>query len=261
MTSHVSLPTPSISVTIITKNEATDLRHCLESVKWADEIIVLDSGSTDQTLAIAKEYTSQVYVNSDWKGFGYQKNLALSYATKDWVLSIDADEIITPSLKLEILSSIRAPSNNVYRIPRSSSFCGKFMKHSGWYPDYVDRLFKRGVATFSKDLVHERLQYEGSFGTLQHPLLHTTYHDLSEVLHKINLYSSLGAEQEIKKNQRFLILKAISHGFWRFFKTYILKAGFMDGAEGWMLAVSNAEATYYKYVKLYYLQKITSHSP
>ena len=140
----------SLSVIIITKNEAHDIRDCLNSVVWADEIIVLDSGSTDETLNIAKEFTPNVYLSNEWQGFGIQKNRALAYATKDWVLSLDADERVDGKLKEEIQKILKSPKFEVYFISRLSSFCGRFIHHSGWRPDYVARLFKRGSAQFSK---------------------------------------------------------------------------------------------------------------
>src|SRR5512135_1056383 len=155
----------SLSVIIITKNEAADIRACLESVAWADEIIVVDSGSTDDTVAICKEFGAQVHVH-DWPGFGVQKNRALGYATKDWVLSLDADERVTPELRDEIETVLRAKRNmsDAYLVSRLSSFCGRFMRHSGWYPDLLPRLFKRSNARFSDDLVHERLIVDGETG-------------------------------------------------------------------------------------------------
>ena len=246
----------SISVIIITKNEDHDIRDCLASVAWADEIILLDSGSTDKTLEIAKAFTSKVYTSSDWQGFGVQKNRALAYASCDWILSIDADERVSKELCDEIKKSVLLNENvTVYSMPRLSSYCGRFIRHSGWWPDYVPRLFKRGDASFSNDLVHERLVFENSATRLTSPLLHITYKDLDEVITKINQYSTLGAKNSLQKGKRGSLSSAICHAFWAFIRTYILRAGFLDGAEGLMLAISNAETTYYRYLKLYYLAK------
>lgn len=245
----------TLSVIIIVKNEEHDIRLCLESISWADEIIVLDSGSTDNTLSIAKEYTDKIYTSVDWQGFGIQKNRALAYATCDWVLSLDADEQVSEALHQEIANAIQSFSHSIYELPRLSSYCGKFIRHSGWWPDYVARLFKRGEASFSNDLVHERLVFQGGAAQLTAPLLHVTYKDLDEVISKINQYSSLGAINSYQKGKRGGLSAALAHGFWTFLRTYIFRAGFMDGAEGFMLAVSNAEATYYRYLKLFYLSK------
>lgn len=245
----------TVSVIIIAKNEEHDIRDCLNSVAWADEVIVLDSGSTDNTVAIAQEFTRHVYTSGDWQGFGVQKNRALAYASCDWVLSLDADERVSNELRMEIQNTIQSTSAPVYKIPRLSSYCGKFIRHSGWWPDYVARLFKRGCASFSHDLVHERLVFEGNAAQLTSPILHVTYKDLDEVIKKINQYSSLGARNSHLQGKRGSLLSAILHSSWAFIRTYILRAGFLDGTEGFMLAVSNAETTYYRYLKLYYLAK------
>lgn len=246
---------PTLSVIIIVKNEEHDIRDCLQSVIWADEIIVLDSGSVDNTLSIAKEYTEKIYKSPDWQGFGIQKNRALAYATCDWVLSLDADERVSDALHLEIKKAIESSSSSIYKLPRLSSYCGKFIRHSGWWPDYVARLFKRGEASFSNDLVHERLVFQGEAAQLSEPLHHVTYKDLDEVISKINHYSTLGARNSFQKGKRGSLTSAIAHGFWAFIRTYFFRAGFLDGSEGVMLAISNAEATYYRYLKLKYLSK------
>jgi glycosyltransferase involved in cell wall biosynthesis len=248
-----NLVKPSLSVIIITKNEALDIQGCLASVAWADEIIVVDSGSTDETLAFAREYTQHVFIEPEWKGFGVQKNRALAYATSDWVLSIDADEIVSPELQQEIRAAIASTSQDIFSMPRLSSFCGKYIHHSGWWPDRIVRLFKRGKAEFSIDLVHERLLFQGIAKPLQSPLLHKTYRDLDEVIAKINQYSKLGAENAQREGKTSSLLLALLHGSWAFIRTYFLRAGFLDGAEGLMLAISNAEVTYYRYLKLHFL--------
>ena len=245
-----------LSVTIITKNEADNILACLESVAWADEIVVVDSGSSDDTVNICKAFGAQVHKTADWPGFGPQKNRALSHATGEWVLSLDADERVPPELRFEIEAALKNPHDHAaFRMPRLSSFCGRFMRHSGWYPDYVTRLFHRGAARFSDDLVHERLIVDGSVGKLRQSLLHETFNDLDELLIKINQYSTAGARMLSEKNKTASLKKAVGHAFWAFFRTYILRAGFLDGREGFMLAVSTAESTYYRYAKLMLLNK------
>ena len=245
---------PSLSVIIITRNEAANIRACLESVAWADEIIVVDSGSEDDTVDICREFTPHVYVH-DWPGFGAQKNRALGYATGDWVLSLDADERVTPELRTEIGVAIHAGRADGFEISRRSSFCGRFMRHSGWYPDYVLRLFRRGSARFSDDLVHERLLVDGSIAQLDCMLLHYAYDNLEEVLHKVNQYSSAGAQMMQQRGRQATLAGAVLRGLWSFIRTYFLRAGFLDGREGFMLAVSNAEGTYYRYLKLMLLNQ------
>lgn len=240
----------SLSVIIIVKNEESSIRECLASVVWADEIIVLDSGSTDQTVAICKEYTDNVY-ETDWPGFGPQKNRALQYATKEWVLSIDADERISYDLQTEIKRVIQMPKRyDAYSMPRRSNYCGRYMKHSGWWPDRVMRLFRRGKADFSNDLVHERIIVEGKAGKLKEPIIHESLLTLEQILDTMNSYSSAGAEMMAEEHQKSGLAKAILHGLWSFLRTYFFRAGFLDGKEGFMLAVSNAEGTYYRYLKL-----------
>jgi glycosyltransferase involved in cell wall biosynthesis len=240
-----------ISVAIITKNEELAIGRCLQSVSWADEVIVLDSGSTDKTVDIARELGAKVSVTSDWPGFGPQKNRALDLATGDWILSLDADEWVTPELHEEMrLILTGEPEFDAYRLPRSSSFCGRYMRHSGWWPDYVVRLFRRGTARISDDIVHERTLVDGAVGTLRNPLLHETYVDLEDMQEKFARYSTLGAQTLHERGARGGLAKGLLHGLAAFLRTYLLRRGFLDGREGFMLAVANAEVAYYKYVKL-----------
>lgn len=243
-----------LSAIIITLNEAEHIGACLESIAWADEIIVVDAGSQDDTVAICQRYTNNV-MTTDWPGFGPQKNRALAQATGNWVLSIDADERVTPALRTEIQQQLATPSYDAYRIPRRSNYCGRWMRHSGFWPDYVLRLFRREGSRFSDDLVHERVITSNAVGTLKEPLLHYPFQNLDEVLNKVNAYSSAGAIMRHQRNQTGGLGRAISHGLWAFLRTYLLRAGFLDGREGFMLAVSNAEGVYYRYLKLMLLQK------
>lgn len=244
-----------LSIILITKNEAANIRACLESVAWADEIVVVDSGSTDETVTICRELGATVHEH-DWPGFGVQKNRALGYATKDWVLSLDADERVTPELRADIERVLHAANTtDAYLVPRLSNYCGRFMRHSGWYPDLLPRLFKRGKARFSDDLVHERLVVEGETGELKGLLLHYAFDDLEEVLHKVNQYSSAGAQMMQQRGRQASLSGAVLRGIWSFVRTYVMRGGFLDGREGFMLAVSNAEGTYYRYLKLMLLNR------
>ena len=244
-----------ISIVIITKNEAHAIADCLQSVAWADEIIVVDSGSSDDTIKICKQFGAKISITDNWPGFGEQKNRALALATKSWVLSLDADERVTPELQKEILEVIKGNAKASYRMPRSSSYCGQFIRHSGWSPDYVTRLFRRGHAKFSNDLVHERLISEEATLTLTSPLLHISYINLDEVLDKINRYSTAGAAMSFSSGKTATLGTAIRHGIWAFIRTYFIRLGFLDGKMGFILAVSNAETTYYRYLKLALLKQ------
>jgi len=243
-----------LSVIIITKNEAENIRACLESVAWAGEIIVVDSGSSDATVEICKEFGAQVHVH-DWPGYGVQKNRALDYAKNDWVLSVDADERITPELSAEIKRVLQDPGADGYEIPRQSNFCGRFMRHSGWYPDFVLRLFRREKGRFSEALVHESVLLQGNLARLKEPMLHYSYRDFDDVLSKLNSYSSAASTMLQRRGKKGGLAQAVLHGLWAFFRTYFLRAGFLDGREGFMLAVMNAENSYYRYIKLWLKQK------
>ena len=246
---------PTLSVIIITKNAGTHIAKCLESVKFANEIIIVDSGSTDDTVELCKKYTDKIFIRTDWQGFGVQKNRALKKAQCDWVLSLDADEEITLNLCDEIQSAILQSKYTAFRIPRLSRYCGRWITHS-WSSDYVLRLFKRDCAKFSNDLVHEKLELiQGNIGQLKNIILHYSYSSLEEVIDKSNVYSTAGAQMRFEKGESSSLKKAIFHGLWAFLRFYIFKKGFLDGREGFILAVSTAEVTYYRYLKLMYLQE------
>jgi glycosyltransferase involved in cell wall biosynthesis len=240
----------TISAIIITKNEEANIRECLESLAWVDEIVVVDGGSTDRTAEICRELKARFYEHADWPGFGPQKNRALAHATAAWVLSIDADERVTPELRAEIQAVLERPMAAAYELPRLSWYCGRFIRHSGWWPDHVLRLFKREAGRFSDDLVHERLLVEGPVGRLGQKLIHYSFRNLEQVLDVVNRYSTLGAEQKFRAGQQGGLGRALLHGLGALVSTYLLKGGFLDGRQGVMLAISNAEGAYYKYLKL-----------
>ena len=246
---------PTLSVILITRNEEANLADCLASLEGiAQQIVVVDTNSSDRTLDIAKSYVAVIAQPQDWPGFGPQKNRALDLATGEWVLSLDADERLTPALKSEIVTAIHHSAHvDCFAIPRLSWYCGRFIRHSGWNPDYVDRLFKRGSARFSDDLVHERLIPSGQVAKLENPMLHYSFMDYSQVLQKIDRYSTASAEQAFAQGKTSTPLKAVLHGAWSFFRTYFLRAGFLDGPQGFTLAMSNAQGTYYRYIKLWHL--------
>jgi glycosyltransferase involved in cell wall biosynthesis len=241
--------TNRLSVAIITLNEEHNLADCLSSVAFADEIVVVDGGSSDRTREIAHAAGAVVISQNTWAGFGRQKNFALDACTGDWVLSIDADERVPAALREEIIGTLSRPAFDVYEMPRRSYYCGRFMRHSGWWPDYVRRLFRRGSAQFSEAPVHESLTTDRPVGRLQHPLEHWSFRTMEQVLDKVNRYSSLSAPAVIERGHRPTLVTALLHGAAAFVRTYVLKRGFLDGSHGLMLAISNAEGSYYRYVK------------
>jgi len=243
----------TLSVIIITKNEAKHILACLESVAFADEFIVVDSGSTDNTVELAREFGAHVEVTSDWPGFGPQKNRALDLATGVWVLSIDADERVTPELAREIQTIVAAPQADAYEIPRLSEFCGRFIRHSGWWPDHVLRLFKRGTARFTDAAVHERVEPQGPVLQLKGHFEHYPYPNLDALINKINRYSSDAAAMMYARGKRATIFSALGHGFWTFVRIYLIRRGFLDGRHGLVLAVTAAAGSFFRYAKLSFM--------
>jgi glycosyltransferase involved in cell wall biosynthesis len=239
---------PRLSAILITKNEAAHIGACLDSIAFCDERVVVDSGSDDDTVAIATARGAAVH-HHPWEGFGRQKAVALSHATGDWVLLIDADERVTPALAAQIQKVVAQADANGYEMPRLSTFLGREMRHSGWYPDYILRLFRRGKARISDDLVHERVICDGAVSRLSEPLLHFPVATLESALSRVDRYSTANAEMLIRSGRRVSFASGFLHGLFTFFKTYILRAGFLDGREGFLIAVLNAEGAYYKYMK------------
>lgn len=247
-----------LSVIIITKNEALNIEACLDSLTWADEIIIVDSGSTDQTVELSKKYTSMITVTPDWPGYGIQKQRALDQATGDWVLSLDADERVSPELQKEIQTHLQSSDKIAYKIPFISFYCGKKIRFGDWGKESHIRLFRRSKSHFSSTTIHEDLVFTPKLqaheiGTFKSPVYHYSYPEISTVLKKLNDYSTLGALKKFQQNRRATIGTAIMRSLWCFLRGYIFRLGFLDGREGFMLAVSNAEGTYYRYLKLIYL--------
>lgn len=243
-----------LSVIIITNNEEKNLRRCLESVRFADEIIVNDSGSTDATVEIARSMGCQVFCTK-FSGFGAAKQAALEKASGDWVLSIDADEVIDDELRKSIESAISGNGVGAYWINRKSQFLGSWIMHSGWYPDYVIRLFRRDKAHFSDDLVHEQVVSDCDSARLAGHMLHYTDPDISHHLRKLDRYTTLSAQILADRGKSFhwwhLIVKPIA--IW--VKMFILKGGFLDGMAGFVLAGLSAYHVYVKYAKLWEIRK------
>jgi glycosyltransferase involved in cell wall biosynthesis len=246
---------PVLSAIIITRNEAANIGECLDSVAFCDERIVVDSGSDDETVRIAESKGARVSFHA-FEGLGRQRNHALSLAQGDWILSIDADERISVALAAEIEQAVHEAAFDCYEMPRSSSFCGRVMRHSGWSPDYVLRLFRRGRARWSDDdLVHERLLCGGPVKRLSQPIIHVPVREIESALSRMDRYSTAGAEMLLAKGRRVWFVTGIARGAYAFFRTYVLRAGFLDGREGFLLAVLNAEGTYYRYIKLWLMNR------
>lgn len=240
-----------LSVIIVTKNEAHDIRRCLESVRFADEIIVFDSGSTDGTPVICREYTKNVF-ETDWPGYGKQKNRARQQATNEWILSLDADEWVSDSLAQEITKAIQLEKNSAYHIPFRMICFGKMIKHGSWKKFHL-RLFKKTHGKFDDAIIHEKVIIDGSIGRLSSPIFHESYRHLDEMLEKLNRYTTEAAQRRQDEGKSANIATAILHAFWAFFRAYFLQLGFLDGKEGFILAVLGAEYCYYRYSKLWLL--------
>lgn len=240
---------PRLSIALIAHNEAHQLCDCLASVAWADEIVVVENGSSDGTAELARELGAIVISTPDWPGFGVQKNRAIDACRGDWILVLDCDERVSTSLQEEIERTLAAPTFDVYRVPRHSTYCGQFIEHSGWRPDYVRRLFKRGAARFSDARVHESLIVDKPMGTLNAPITHYSFRTLEEVIQKMNRYSSDSAAMLAARDKAPGLATAVLHGVAAFVRSYVLRLGFLDGRMGFVLAVSNAEGSYYRYVK------------
>ena len=243
-----------LSVVMIAKNEAELLPDCLASVSWADEIIVLDSGSHDNSVDIATQAGAKVYHNDDWQGYGIQRQRAQHYATGDMILMIDADERVSPELRAAIEQVLVAPpSRTVYSLGRSNLFLGRFMRHSGWYPDRVMRLYPR-TFRYNDNLVHESLQSDGApVVALPGDLQHLTCRDLITFQRKQLAYAEAWATERHQRGKRCGLFSVFSHTLGAFVKTLLLRAGFLDGKQGWILAVVNAQYTFNKYSALWAL--------
>lgn len=244
-----------LSVIIITRNEERNIAECLQSVSWANEIIVVDANSTDRTVELAKQSTPRVYVKQ-WLGFAAAKNFALEQATNDWVLWLDADERVTPELTREIQDILENSTltHKSFEVARRAYFLGKWIKHCGWYPGYVVRLFRRETARFNDSRVHEKLEIEGTAGRLKNDLVHYTDHNLIHYFSKFNRYTSLAAQDLWETGKRFSLYDVLVRPPFLFFKMYFLRLGFLDGMHGLILSLISAAYVFVKYVKLWEMQ-------
>lgn len=252
----------TLSIVLITKNEEDKIHACLDSVSWADEIVVLDSGSTDNTVEIARRFTDRIYVEQDWPGFGLQRQRAQEKASCDWIMMIDADEVVTPELQEEIRSVIaRNNQSNVYAVPRLTWAFGAYIRHSGWYPDYVVRIYPKTLAKYDDAMVHEKVVFDDNRQVVKlcGNLLHFTFKDLEQWINKTARYSAAWAEQKHREGKRGSLFDAVSHAVIYFLKAFFVRRGFLDGRAGFVLAVFGAYARFIKYTDLWLRQRnITS---
>lgn len=246
----------SLAAVLIVKNEARHLAACLETLRWADELVILDAGSEDATLEIARRYANRasdkIVVNADWQGFGIQRQRAEALAESDWILMVDADERVTPELRASIEAAVSGPPA-IHRVARLSWCFGAYIRHSGWYPDRVARLYPRGRACYDEALVHEKLTNPEGLAVrdLDGDLLHFTYRDLRHYLEKSAHYAQAWAEQRAARGKRGSLTAGITHGIGCFLRMYLLKAGFLDGRAGLLLALLSAHSTFAKYADLW----------
>ncbi|WP_038859423.1 glycosyltransferase family 2 protein [Cronobacter sakazakii] len=246
-----------LSVVMIAKNAASLLPDCLASVSWADEIVVLDSGSSDDTVAVATAAGAKVFTESDWQGYGIQRQRAQQYASGDYILMIDTDERVTPELAQAIRQVLEQPDPQaVYSIARRNLFLGRFMRHSGWYPDRVTRLYARERYRYNDNQVHESLDAPGArVVTLSGDLLHLTCRDFASFQRKQLNYATAWAQERHQQGKKVSMPGIFGRTLAAFCKTLILRAGVLDGRQGWLLAVVNAQYTFNKYTELWALNR------
>ena len=245
---------PPVSVVIITQNEADNIRNALESVQWADDIIVVDSGSTDDTIQIAKQFTDRI-VSHKWTGYGAQKNYGASLATHDWILSLDADEQLSAALTEEIHSLLEnEPTARGYRMPRVTHYLGQWIRTTDWYPDYQLRLYDRRVAQWSDHLVHESVSVNGPIEYLRSELEHFAYRNVSQHLATIDRYTTLAAQQMLKNGRQANTLDLVLHPLCAFLRNYIARGGFRSGSVGIIVSLLNSYYVFLKFAKLWEAQ-------
>jgi (heptosyl)LPS beta-1,4-glucosyltransferase len=245
----------TIAVALIVKNEANNLKACLQTVKdWVDEIVILDSGSTDGTESVARSFTDKFYVNQTWPGFGPQRRIAQDYVDSDYVLWLDADERITPELRESIKHILENPEKKtIHSISRLSWVFGRFIRHCGWYPDYVARLYPTELTRFDDAFVHEKVEVRKGMivKKLKGDAIHYTYNDLHHYLVKSAGYAKAWADQREKQRKKASITQGILHALARFINMYILRAGFLDGKQGFLLSLLSVHSTFVKYADLW----------
>ena len=246
---------PRLSVVVITRNEAANIGAALRSVRWADELVVVDSGSTDDTVRIAGEIADRVTAH-DWAGYGAQKNHATALAAHDWVLSLDADERVSPALAREIQALLRAdPAARGYRVPRVTRYLGRWVRSTDWYPDLQLRLYDRRAARWNQRLVHESVAVDGPVGRLQGELEHHAYRDVSHHLQTIDRYTTLAARQMHREGRRGGWVDLAVRPLAAFLRNYVVRRGVRDGVRGLIVSILNAGYVFLKFVKLWERQR------
>lgn len=245
----------SLSIVMIVKNEAESIEKSIKSVNSiADEIVILDSGSTDNTVEICQMLGARVHVNQQWPGYGKQRQIAQGYASSEWVFMLDADEEFTDELREEVRQIVLENEQaNAWQVPRLSYVFGRFIRHCGWYPDYVIRLYPKNKATYNDNLVHEKLNVPETMviKNLNNDLLHFTYKDVEDYLVKSARYAKASAKQKFQAGKRSSIFNAGLHGLACFIKMYLIRVGFLDGKQGLILSVLSAHSTFVKYLSLW----------
>lgn len=242
-----------ISVAIITQDEEKNIRRCLNSVTWADEIVIVDSGSKDSTLEICREYTKSIF-HFSWQGYGTQKQRAFDKTSGDWILSLDADEEVSKELQLEIKKVLKKNLYKAYKIPRPIVFNGSFLRYSIGNHKQL-RLFKRNCAKMNGKELHESIVSQHPLGQIKAPIYHYSFSSIDDIINRMNHYSSLSAQEKRQNKQKGGLLKGISRGLWMFVKVYLFQRGFLDGRLGFIFAITFAEGTYYRYIKIKYNTK------
>lgn len=239
----------TISVAIITLNEEDRLPACLATLDFADEVVVVDSGSSDQTVVIAAKYGARV-LSKAWQGFGVQKQFAIEHCCSEWILIVDADERLPLETVKEIKKTVMSSPCRAYTLPRKNYFMGRWIRHAGWWPDRTVRLFKKGTAHMPPKLVHESLVVTGAVGELVNPIVHVPFRNLAHMMKKMDIYSSAGAVQLYKNGKCSSYSKAFFRASWAFFYNYLVRGGILDGGPGLVIAVSDAVNKFFKYMKL-----------
>lgn len=249
-TDDAAVQRAKVSVYIIAYNEADKIAAAVQSVTWADEVLVLDSNSTDATAKIASELGATVK-QIPFTTFGKLRNDAIAACTHDWVFSLDADERCTPAARAEIEKVLAQPDADAYYVPRRNWFMGRWIRHSGWYPDYRQpQLFRKTALVFNDhDEVHESYRVQGMVGYFKAAIIQVPFQNLEQLVHKMQRYSTLGARKLERKGKQAGMGTALVHGLWAFFRIYVLKRGFLDGWAGFVLALGNFEGTFYRYAK------------
>jgi len=246
---------PTVSAIVVCFNEEQNIRRCLESVRWCDEIVVVDSFSTDRTVEICRQYTDRI-IQRQWAGYRDQKAFAHSQATKDWVLLVDADERVTPELRDEIRAALQSDNSDCagYSVPRLVFYLKRWWWRGGWYPDYDVRLFRRDRAAWGGADPHEKILVDGKVRRLRHPLRHFTYRNIDDHVQRINRYTSISSNESHKQAEPWRLRDALFRPAFRFFRSYVLKRGFMEGFAGFYVAVTAAIYVFLKYAKLWEIE-------